>query len=96
MKVSVNENKKIKKAQFQLCIGLEPDTKRIDDDDDKKISFICKMNPTDKDSPKFSVKIHKYGDDSTVRQLLETFKQLDQVVEGQGAKSHADQVKLVR
>lgn len=96
MKVVPPQNK-TKRAQFQLCIPLEPPPPRNSDDEViKPIAFTCKMNPKDKNSSEFVIKVYKVGDDTTVENLLETFKQMVAVEAGQALKKNEDRVTLVR
>ena len=96
MKVVLPTSKTNSRAQFQLCIGLEPPPPRSDDDGVKPISFTCKMHPKDKNSAEFTVKIYKYGDDGTVEGLLETLKLMAMVDKGQNVKKNEERVTLFR
>ena len=96
MKVHQSNNNHNTKASFQLCIPLEEPPKRDPNDPEKPIGFSCLRDPTNNDSPKYTIKVFPYEDGQSCEQFLRTKEHFEAIKKGQNITANMDQVILVR
>ena len=96
MKVQVRKSSETNKASFQLCITLDEPPKGDPNNTDKRIGFSCHEDPTDKDSPTYTIKAYPYEDGNNCKQFLKTMELFESIETGQNIKSNEDQVVLMK